>query len=290
MFGEVNEFDPMSSCQTFEERMAANLASPCADPFRPVFPDAVAGYVAPAILFLGTTIIGYGLSTGRKWALSNFVNPSNQLAIMLLLMVCDHASSFWDHSRISDEEYCLTAFLTSDTVDDVKGRLVFGGLGALLAAVSAYGVSRGSISLAATRIPFTAIMMYLCWSPQKFQSCRSNGLVTGGLAFGLDIMTLVGILETLRLRDNDWHAPTVAYSAVISALFVVLIGRHSDYGQRVKAGSCAIDDEADVAAEKLVDRRPELYTGIAMSVASIVFILYLKAKYSDWGAARCTPR
>lgn len=281
------------SCETLEERIAANSAAPCAKAFKPVFPEAIAGYVAPGILFLGLTIIGYGLSTGRKWAVSNFIKPSTQLSVMLLLMVADHGSTFWDHSRVSSENYCLTAMLASDRLDGASGRLVFGGLGGLLAAVSAYGISSGSITLAATGIPFMTMMLYLCWSPQDFQSCRNNAMVTGALAFALDLMTFVGILETLFLAsgnsDTSWHAPTVAYSVVISALFVVLIGFQSDYGSRIKPGSCAIDDEADEEAEKLVDRKPELYTGVAMSVTSIVYFVYLKMKYTEVSCCATYP-
>lgn len=276
-----------------EERVAANSATPCAKSFKPVFPEWMAGYVAPSILFLGMSIVGYGLSTGRRWATTNFIKPSTQLSVMLLLMVADHGSTYWDHSRVSNENFCLTAMLTSEAYDTGRGRMVFGGLGSLLAVLSAYGVASGSTGLAATGIPFAAMMFYLCWSPQDFQSCKNNALVTGLLAYGLDIMTFVGILEALLSesgnRDRSWHGPTVAYSVVISALFVVLIGMHSDYGDRITAGSCEIDDKADEEAERTVDRRPELYTGIAMSVASIVYFVYLKLSLTEVSCCATYP-
>ena len=105
------------------------------------FRKLLAGYVAPGLLFLGCSVVGYGLSTRRKWAVSGLASPNTQLSIMLLLMVADHGSSFWDHSRVSSEEYCLTSMITSSkTLDDTPGRLVFGGLGALLTGVAAYGM------------------------------------------------------------------------------------------------------------------------------------------------------
>lgn len=281
------------ACETLEERIAANSAQPCKKPFKPVFPEAIAPYVAPGILFTGLTIIGYGLGTGRKWAVSSLASPNMQMSVMLLLLVADHGSSYWDHSRVSEEKYCLTSMLTSKTVDETMGRLVFGGLGCGLTALSAYGMSTGSITLASTSVPFAMMMFYLCWSPENFQSCRANGLVTGGLAFGLDIMTFAGIMEMLMQAsgnsDTSWHAPTVIYCVVISALFVALFGWYSDYGKRIKEGSCAIDDEADAAAEKLVDRRGELYTGILMSVTSIVFIIYLKMKFVEVSCCATHP-
>ncbi len=273
------------ACETLEERIAANSAQPCAKAFRQVFPEAIAPYVAPGILFTGLTAIGYGLGTGRKWAVSGLASPSTQMTIMMLLMVADHQSSFWDHSRVSSEEYCLTSMLTSKTLDDTTGRLAFGGLGALLTAVAVYGMRSGSITLAATSIPFASIMYYLSWSPENFQSCRANGKVTGGLAFGLDVMTFVGIMEMLMRasgnNDTSWHTPTILYCVFISALLIALFGWHSDYGKRIKEGSCAIDDEADAAAEKLVDRRGELYIGLLMSITSIVFYFYLQMNFSE---------
>ena len=282
------------ACETLAERQAANAAKPCKKPFRPVFPEALGGYVAPGLLFLGCSLVGYGLSTRRKWAVSGLASPNTQLSIMLLLMVADHGSSFWDHSRVSSEEYCLTSMITSsNTLDDTPGRLVFGGLGALLTAVAAYGMKSRSITLAATSVPFAMISYYLCWSPQKFQSCRNNGLFTGGLAFGLDIMTFVGIMEVLLQtsgnKDTSWHVPTVMYCVVISALFVALFGWHSEYGKRIKPGSCEIDDEADEAADKLRDKRPELYTGVLMSVTSIVFYVYLKMSFSEISCCATCP-
>jgi len=281
------------ACETLEERIAANKAKPCAKAFRPVFPEAIAPYVAPGILFAGLTTIGYGLGTGRKWAVSGLASPNTQMSIMLLLLTADHGSSFWDHSRVSDEEYCLTSMLTSKAVDETKGRIAFGALGVALTALSAYGMSTGSITLASTSVPFAMMMYYLCWSPENFQSCRTNGLFTGGLAFGLDIMTFAGIMEMLLQAsgnsDTSWHMPTIMYCVVISALFVALFGWHSDYGKRIKEGSCAIDDEADAAAEKLVDRRGELYTGILMSVASVVFIIYLKMKFVEVSCCATYP-
>lgn len=273
------------ACDTLEERIAANKAKPCAKAFRSVFPEAIAPYVAPGILFTGLTAIGYGLGTGRKWAVSGLASPSTQMTIMMLLMITDHQSSFWDHSRVSSEEYCLTSMLTSKTLDDTTGRLGFGGLGALLTAVAVYGMRSGSITLAATSIPFASIMYYLWWSPENFQSCKANGKVTGGLAFGLDVMTFVGIMEMLMQasgnNDTSWHMPTILYCVLISALFIALFGWHSDYGKRIKEGSCAIDDEADAAAEKLVDRRGELYIGLLMSITSIVFYFYLQMNFSE---------
>lgn len=281
------------SCDTLEARQKANAATPCPKPFRSVFPEAIVGYVAPGVLILGTTLVGYGLGTGRKWAISGLVSPSTQLSIMLLLLVADHSSSFFDHSRISGEAYCLTSMLTSKTLDETKGRLMFGGLGALLTGLSVYGIVTSSITLASTSIPFAAMMYFLCWSPQTFQTCRNNSLVTGGLAFGLDIMTFVGILETLFLASGNtstsWHNPTIAYSVVVSALFVVLVGWHSEYGQRIKPGSCAIEDEADKEAEKLVDRRGELLTGITFSITSIIYFLYLKQMYTEVSCCAVYP-
>lgn len=284
----------MKACETLVQKIAANRAKPCAKPFRPVFPDSVAGYVAPGILWLGMTIIGYGLSTKKNWALSGLMSANTQMSIMMLLMVADHGSSYWDHSRVSDAEYCLTSMLTSKKLDGTTGRVVFGGLGALLAAASAYGMHSGSITLAATSVPFATIMFYLCWSPQTFQSCKANGLVTGALAFGLDAMTFVGIMEALMAAsgngDTSWHRPTLMYTIVISLSFFVLFGWQSEYGKRIKdGGTCAIDDEADAAAEKGKDRRPELYTGILMSVVSIVYFLYLKASFSEISCCSVYP-
>ena len=249
--------------------------------------------IAPGILFTGMTIIGYGLSTNRKWAISNFIKPSTQLSVMLMLMCADHSSTYWDHSRVSNEEYCLTSMLTGDKYDDAKGRMVFGALAAVLTAVSAYGIKSGSISLSATGIPFATMMGYLAWSPQTFQSCKNNAIVTGLLAFGLDIMTFVGILEVLFSAsgntDKSWYTPTVTYSVIISALSVALIGRYSDYGERIKSGSCEIDDEKDIEEEKLVDRKPELYTGILLSIVSVAYFIYLKLNFSEVSCCATYP-
>ena len=281
------------ACDTLAERQAANAAQPCKKAFRPVFPEAIAGYVPLGLLWLGMTIIGYGISTNRKWATSKFIKPSTQLSIMLLLLCADHSSSFFDHSRISNENNCLTAMLTSTKLDDTSGRLMFGGLGALFAAVSAYGISSGSVTLAASGIPWICMMGYLCWSPQTFQSCRANSLVTGILAHSLDVMTLVGILQMLFSEtgnsDKSWHTPTIMYSTVISILFVALVGKYSDYGDRITPGSCEIDDEGDLEKEKKVDRKPELKVGVAMSIVSLVYIVFMKMKYSEVGCCAAYP-
>lgn len=281
------------ACETLLERTKANAAQPCKKAFRPVFPEAIAGYVPLALLWVSMTIIGYGISTNRKWATSKFIKPSTQLSIMLLLLCADHSSSFFDHSRISNEDNCLTAMLTSTTLDEKSGRLMFGGLGALFAAVSAYGISSGSVTLAASGIPWLCMMSYLCWSPQKFQSCRANSLMTGLVAHSLDIMTLVGILQMLFSEtgnsDKSWHTPTIVYSTVISILFVALVGKYSDYGDRITPGSCEIDDERDLEKEKKVDRKPELKVGVAMSIMSLVYIVFMKMKYSEVGCCAAYP-
>lgn len=281
------------ACETLEERIEANTAKPCKKVFRPVFPEAIAGYVPLGLLWVGMTIIGYGISTNRKWATSKFIKPSTQLSIMLLLLCADHSSSFFDHSRISNEDNCLSAMLTSTTLDEKSGRLMFGGLGALFAAMSVYGISSGSVTLAASGIPWVCMMSYLCWSPQKFQSCRANSLITGLLAHSLDIMTLVGILEMLFSESGNlgksWHTPTIMYSTVISMLFVALVGKYSDYGDRITPGSCEIDDEGDLEKEKLVNRKSELKVGVAMSIVSLVFIVFMKMKYSEVGCCAAYP-
>lgn len=283
----------MSTCATFEERKAANRAQPCEKPWTPVFPMWMVNSITPGILLTGMTIIGYGLGTNRKWAVSNFIKPSTQLSIMLLLMVADHGSSYWDHSRISNEEYCLTSLLPMDVFDDAKARRIFGSLAVALTGVSAYGIRSGSITLSSTGIPFAAMMAYLAWSPQTFQSCKNNALVTGTLAFSLDIMTFVGILEVLFAesgdKDTSWHTPTIAYSVIISALYVVLMGKFSDYGNRITPGSCEIDDSRDSEEEKITDRRPELYTGVLFSVVSIFYFVYLKLKFSEVSCCSVYP-
>ena len=273
--------------------MAVNAASPCTEPWTPVFPKWLVNSITPGILLTGMTIIGYGIGTGRSWAISNFIKPSTQLSIMLLLMSADFSSTFWDHSRVSNENLCLTSLVPMEELDDSKARVIFGALAAALIGVSAYGIKSGSITLSSTGIPFAAMMGYLAWSPQTFQSCRNNALVTGLLAKMLDTMTLVGILEVLFAesgnKDTSWHVPTIAFSAVMSTLFVLLMGRFSDYGDRIKPGSCEIDDEKDVENEKLVDRRPELYTGILMSAVPFVYFVYLKMKFSEVSCCATYP-
>jgi len=107
-------------------------------------------------------------------------------------------------------------------------------------------------------------------------------------------MTFVGIMEVLLQKtsgnkDTSWHVPTIMYCVVISALFVALFGWHSEYGKRIKPGSCEINDEADEAADKLRDKRPELYTGVLMSVTSIVFYVYLKMSFSEISCCATYP-
>ena len=283
----------MTSCNTLSERMAVNAANPCKEPWTPVFPKWLVGSIAPGILLVGMTIIGYGLGTNKKWAISNFIKPSTQLTIMMFLMVADHMSSYWDHSRVSDEPYCLTSVLTGDSYDDARARTIFGGLAVALAGVSAYGIKSGSITLSSTGIPFFAMMTYLCWSPQSFQSCKNSASVTALLTTSLDLMTFVGIMEVLFLEsgntDTSWHTPTIAYSVIISALYVLLIGKYSEYGQRIKPGSCEIDDEKDLEEEKLVNRKPELYNGIITSVVSIVYFVYLKSKFTEVSSCSVYP-
>lgn len=283
----------MTSCTTLEERMAVNAANPCKEPWTPVFPKWLVGYIAPGILLTGMTIIGYGLGTGRSWAISDFIKPSTQLTIMMFLMIADHQSSFWDHSRASDEPYCLTSLIPMRELDDVKARRIFGGLAVALAGVSAYGIKSGSITLSSTGIPFATMMMYLAWSPQTFQSCSNSANTTGLLATSLDLMTFVGILELLFAEsgntDTSWHSPTIVYSVIISVIYVLLTGKYSEYGQRITPGSCEIDDEKDLEEEKLVDRRPELYTGILTSVVSIVYFLYLKFKFTEVSSCSVYP-
>lgn len=280
------------SCSTHSERMAKNKETPCEEPFRPVFPKWMVGSVTPGILFLGMTIIGYGLGTGKKWAISDFIKPSTQLSIMLLLMVVDHGSSYWDHSRVSNEDYCLTSMFETD-LDTTTARTGFGALAAALAGVSVYGMKSGSITLSATGIPFATMMGYLAWSPQKFQSCKNNAMFTGIMAFGLDVMTLVGIMEVLFAasgnNDTSWHKFTNLYVVVISALFVALIGKYSDYGDRISEGSCEIDDEKDLEEEKEINRKPELYNGLMFSFASIIYIVYLKMKFTEVSCCAAYP-
>ena len=283
----------MAACSTIEERMEINRATPCENPWKPVFPRWLVDSITPGILLTGMTIIGYGLSTNRRWAISNFISPSTQLSIMLLLLVADHSSSYFDHSRVSNEEYCLTSLLPFDIFDDTKARTIFGAIAVALTGVSLYGIQSKSITLSAASIPFIAMTGYLAWSPHQFQTCKANALVTGTLAWGLDLFTLIGILEVIFAesgnKDTSWYTPTVVYSIIISILFVLLVGRYSDYGNRVNPGSCEIDDEKDVEEEKLVDRRPELYTGILMSVSSIFYFVYLKMNFSEVSCCASYP-
>ncbi len=283
----------MSTCKTLEERQEANASNPCDKKWTPVFPTWIVHSVTPGILLTGMTIIGYGLSTNRKWAISRFIKPSTQLSVMVLLLAADLGSSYFDQTRISNEENCLTSMLTGDWYDDATGRMVFGSLSAVCTAVSAYGIKSGSITLSSTGIPFAAMTGYLAWSPQKFQSCANNALVTGLLAFGLDIMTLVGILEVMFAesgnKDTSWHNPTIAFSAVISTLFVLLIGKCSNYGQRIKPGSCDIDDKKDLEEEKMLDRKPELFTGIAFSVFTMAYLIFLKMKFTEVSCCAVYP-
>ncbi len=275
----------MGDCSTIEERIAVNEATPCPNKFSTIFPPSVGPFVAPGLLFIGMTVIGYGLSTGKKWATNSFISPSVQLTVMMLLMMADHGSTYWDHSRVSNEKYCLTSMLAGPSYDSAAGRTVFGLLSVLLAGVSVYGIKSKSVSLAATGVPFSAMMAYLAWSPEDFESCKTNALFTGLLAYGLDIMTFIGILQALFAasgnKNRSWEKWTVLYSVLISALFVVLIGRDSEYGDRITPGSCEINDEEDTENEKLVDRKPELYTGILFSIISLVYVIYLKKQYTE---------
>jgi hypothetical protein len=281
------------TCQSLAERIAVNSENSCPVKFLPVFPESVGYAIAPAILLIGMTIVGYGLSTGRGWATNFFISPSTQLAVMFLLMAADHGSTFWDHSRVSNENYCLTASITGSALDGKAGRVGFGVMGALLSAAAMYGVKSGSVSITATAIPFATMMGYLAWSPQDFQSCKNNALVTGLLAYGLDIMTFVGILQTLFAASGNsnrsWEKWTVLYSLLISGLFALLIGRDSDYGERITPGTCEINDEADEEEEKLIDRTPELSTGLIFSALSLFYVIYLKAQYSEVSCCAVMP-
>lgn len=281
------------TCNTLEERIAVNSENSCPVKFLPVFPESVGYAIAPAVLLIGMTIVGYGLSTGRGWATNFFISPSTQLAVMFLLMAADHGSTFWDHSRVSNENYCLTASITGSALDGVAGRVGFGVMGALLSAAAMYGLKSGSVSIAATAIPFATMMSYLAWSPQDFQSCKNNALVTGLLAYGLDIMTFVGILQTLFAASGNsnrsWEKWTVLYSLLISGLFALLIGRDSDYGERITPGTCEINDEADEEEENLIDRTPELSTGLMFSALSLFYVIYLKAQYSEVSCCAVMP-
>lgn len=286
--------DEVNKCDTLEQRLKLNEETPCKDSFNPVFPNWMIGMVSPSILLVGLTIIGYQISVNSPFITKYLPSPSVQLGVISLLLVADHASSFFDHSRISNEPYCLTAALSGDSFDSDKARMIFGGLSAALAAFSAYSFKTNSITMAATGIPFATIMAYLAWSPEKIQSCKANALVTGLLAGGLDIMTLVGILELLFAESGNtstsWHMPTVLYASLVSVLFVVLIGRDSDYGDRISAeNGCIINDEEDLAKEKETDRRGELYTGILLSVVSIVYFMYLKTSFSEVSCCAIYP-
>ena len=268
------------SCSTFEERRALNEATPCEKAFVNVFPVQLTGLVAPGILLAGMTIIGYGISANRPFIVKHLPSLNVQLGIISLLVAADHASSYFDHSRISNEPFCLTAAITGDSMDSDKGRLILAALSAALAAFSTYSFKTGSITTAATGIPFSAILGYLAWSPGTIQSCKTNAIVTGLLAGGLDIMTLVGVLELIFAKSGNkstkWHLPLVIYATLISGLFVALVGKHSEYGERVSPEkSCVIDDEQDLIEEKATDRSGELWTGILLSVTSVVFFLYL---------------
>jgi hypothetical protein len=83
--------------------------------------------------------------------------------------------------------------------------------------------------------------------------------------------------------------PTILYCVVISALFIALFGYHSEYGKRIKDSSCAIDDDADAATEKKVNRKPELLNGLLTSIASIVFLVYLKMNFTEVSCCAVYP-
>ena len=283
----------MASCNTAEERFEVNQNNPCDNTWTPVFPKWLVNSVTPGILLTGMTIIGYGIGTGRSWAISKFISPTTQLSIMCLLMTADFSSTFFDHSRVSSEPACLTSIIASEKFDEDSMRRVFGAVAVALLGVSAYGAKSGSITLASTGIPFAAMMSYLAWSPQKFQSCTANAAVTGLLASGLDMMTLVGILEVLFAstgnKDTSWHNPTIVFSIIMSIIYVVLVGKYSDYGSRVTPGSCEIDDARDLEEERSKDRRPELYTGILMSVIPMIYFIYLKMSFSEVSCCAIYP-
>ena len=52
-------------CSTLDERIALNKATPCEEAFNPVFPAWMVGKISLSVLFVGMTIIGYGISLNK---------------------------------------------------------------------------------------------------------------------------------------------------------------------------------------------------------------------------------
>lgn len=48
-----------------------------------------------------------------------------------------------------------------------------------------------------------------------------------------------------------------------------------------KPSSCEINDAKDAEEEKLVDHKPELYTGILLNVSTLLYVAYLKLNFSE---------
>ena len=122
-------------------------------------------------------------------------SPASQLGIISLLLVADHASSFFDHSRVSNEPFCLTAALTGDSYDSDKGRLIFGALGAALTAFSAY--LKKSFKEVSCCAMYPTIMFLLFDILTKVQTWKKGEPLVGDAIHRGLVYTIVQVLDIL---------------------------------------------------------------------------------------------
>jgi hypothetical protein len=271
------------SCATYEERAALNKATPCANKWESVFPAAIAKSVTPAILLVITSLIGSAVARRRSWAVNGLVKKNAVLTLAVLSAVANQLSSVYDHSRVSDEPYCLTSSIPGYNAKTNK--MAFGALGAISAFFSVKGVIEGNWDTVALAGPGLVLSAYQVVTKTDPRSCKSNAATTGLLSFATDILSLSGIFATLGATSENKRAFAL-YTVAVAVATIGLICSAS-YPKRVK-DDCTIDDAADNEEAKK-RRTPEFVSQLVLSAANALFVMYALLHLKGFGCCAAYP-
>ena len=271
------------SCVTYEERAALNKATPCANKWESVFPASIARSVNPAMFLVLISVIGSAVARRKSWAVNGLVKKNAVLTLAVLSAVANQLSSVYDHSRVSDEAYCLTSMIPG--YNSKTNKMAFGALGAISAFFSVHGVIKGNWDTVALAGPALVLSAYQVATKTDPRSCKSNAATTGLLSFAMDILTLSGIFATLGATSQNKRAFAL-YTIAVAIATIGLICSAS-YPKRVK-DDCTIDDAADNEDAKK-RRTPEFVSQMVLSAANATFLIYSLLHLKGFGCCAAYP-
>ncbi|CAM9963852.1 unnamed protein product, partial [Phaeothamnion confervicola] len=272
------------SCSTYDERAALNKATPCAEPWQSVFPASVARRVTPALLLVIISVIGSAVARRQTWATQGLVKKNVVLTLAVLSAIANQLSSVYDHSRVSDEPYCLTSMIPGLT--EKTNKMTFAAVGAVSGFFTARGALRGNWDTVALSSPALVLSVYQLMTKTDPRSCKSNAATTGMLGFTMDILSLSGIFAAALSLTAANKRAFALYTTTVAIALVGLICS-GKYPKRVK-DDCTINDEEDNKSAK--NRRvAEFASQMVLSVANASFWIYALISMKGFGCCSGYP-